>query len=97
MITFWLFNHYLSILIHIFSVFHHVSDELPYVLNDEEYMLRYRAELKHAVLRAKASPQSLLKGFYVCIAAHVQPPAKTLSAIVRSAGGEVCSRKLTVS
>ncbi|KAG7961993.1 hypothetical protein I3843_09G043200 [Carya illinoinensis] len=64
-------------------------DEFPYVLNDEEYMLRYKAELKHAVLRAKASPQALLKGYYVCIAARVQPPAKTLSAIVRSAGGEI--------
>ncbi|KAG6694331.1 uncharacterized protein LOC122276049 isoform X3 [Carya illinoinensis] len=64
-------------------------DEFLYVLNDEEYMLRYKAELKHAVLRAKASPQALLKGYYVCIAAHVQPPAKTLSAIVRSAGGEI--------
>ncbi|KAE8098705.1 hypothetical protein FH972_016749 [Carpinus fangiana] len=64
-------------------------DELPYILNDEQYMLKYRAELKCAVLRAKASPQALLKGYYVCIATHVQPPAKILSAIVRSAGGEI--------
>ncbi|KAK7852080.1 pax-interacting protein 1 [Quercus suber] len=64
-------------------------DESPYILNDDEYALKYRAELKCAVLRAKSSPQALLKGYYVCIAAHVQPPAKTLSAIVRSAGGEI--------
>jgi hypothetical protein len=68
---------------------------LPYILNDEEYVLKYRTELKCAVLKAKASPRALLKGYYVCIAAHVQPPAKTLSAIVRSAGGEVSLKKLT--
>lgn len=79
-----------------FIVFHlNLSDELPFVLNDEEYALKYRAELKCAVLRARASPQGLLKGYYVCIAAHVQPPAKTLSVIIRSAGGKVNSRKLT--
>lgn len=72
-----------------------LPDELPYILNDEQYMLKYRAELKSAVLRAKASPQALFKGYYVCIATHVQPPAKTLSAIVRSAGGEVSFKKLT--
>uniref|UniRef100_A0A2N9IL67 BRCT domain-containing protein n=1 Tax=Fagus sylvatica TaxID=28930 RepID=A0A2N9IL67_FAGSY len=70
-------------------------DELPYILNDEEYVLKYRTELKCAVLKAKASPRALLKGYYVCIAAHVQPPAKTLSAIVRSAGGDVSLKKLT--
>jgi hypothetical protein len=76
-------------------VFHlNLPDELPYILNDEQYKLKYRAELKCAVLRAKASPQALLKGYYVCIATHVQPPAKTLSAIVRSAGGEVSFKKL---
>ncbi|XP_062167869.1 uncharacterized protein LOC133874051 [Alnus glutinosa] len=64
-------------------------DEVPYILNDEQYMLKYRAELKCAVLRAKASPQALLKGYYVCIATHVQPAAKTLSAVVSSAGGEI--------
>ncbi len=76
-------------------VFHlNLPDEVPYILNDEQYMLKYRAELKCAVLRAKASPQALLKGYYVCIATHVQPAAKTLSAIVSSAGGEVSPKKL---
>uniref|UniRef100_A0A6N2K004 BRCT domain-containing protein n=1 Tax=Salix viminalis TaxID=40686 RepID=A0A6N2K004_SALVM len=40
---------------------------------------------------AKARPQALLKGYSVCIAKHVQPPFRTLSAIVESAGGNVIS------
>ncbi|KAJ6747550.1 N-ACETYLTRANSFERASE [Salix koriyanagi] len=66
-------------------------DELPHILYDEDYVLKYKAELKEAVLRAKARPQSLLKGYSVCIAKHVQPPFRTLSAIVESAGGNVIS------
>ncbi|KAM5558612.1 hypothetical protein ABKV19_020348 [Rosa sericea] len=64
-------------------------DESSYILHDEEYVLKYGAELRAAVLRAKASPQGLLKGYNVYIAAHVQPPAKMLSTIVRSAGGNI--------
>ncbi|GKD24758.1 acyl-CoA N-acyltransferase [Tanacetum coccineum] len=41
------------------------------------------------MLRAIASPRALLKGFQVYLAAHVQPPINTLSAVVRSAGGNV--------
>lgn len=66
-----------------------LPDESPYILNDEDYLLKYRAELRTAVLKAKTSPRALLRGYNVCIAAHVQPPARTLSAIVKSAGGEV--------
>eukprot|EP00258_Populus_trichocarpa_P042184 XP_024458203.1 uncharacterized protein LOC7473591 [Populus trichocarpa] len=66
-------------------------DELPYILYDEEYVLKHKAELKDAVLRARARPQALLKGYNVCIAKHVQPPFQTLSAIVESAGGNVIS------
>ncbi|XP_028798612.1 uncharacterized protein LOC114754044 [Neltuma alba] len=46
-------------------------------------------EGKFIVFRAKANPRALFKGYNVCIAEHVQPPAKTLSAIVSSAGGIV--------
>ncbi|CAK7342698.1 unnamed protein product [Dovyalis caffra] len=66
-------------------------DELPYILCDEEYVLKYRAELKDAVLRAKARPRALLKGYSICIANHIQPPFQTLSPIVESAGGNVIS------
>ncbi|PWA80729.1 Acyl-CoA N-acyltransferase [Artemisia annua] len=48
----------------------------------------FRARL-FVVLRARANPGALLKGFEVWLAAHVQPPIDTLSAIVRSAGGNV--------
>ncbi|XP_020234487.1 uncharacterized protein LOC109814462 isoform X2 [Cajanus cajan] len=64
-------------------------DELPHILNDTDYLLKYKSDLKSAVFRAKASPHALLKGYNICIAAHVQTPAKTLSAIVKSAGGNV--------
>ncbi|MCL7026054.1 hypothetical protein MKW94_003847 [Papaver nudicaule] len=63
--------------------------ELPFVLQDEDYLLKYKSELKDAVLRVKAHPRGLLEGYEVCFAKHVQPPVKTLSAIVKSAGGHV--------
>nr|XP_004305700.2 PREDICTED: uncharacterized protein LOC101291854 isoform X1 [Fragaria vesca subsp. vesca] len=65
------------------------ADELPYILHDEEYVVRYGAELSSAVLRARGSPQGLLKGYNVYIAAHVQPPAKMLSTIVKFSGGNI--------
>ncbi|PQM34498.1 uncharacterized protein Pyn_09296 [Prunus yedoensis var. nudiflora] len=66
-------------------------DESSYILDDKEYVLKYKTELRGAVLRAKASPQGLLKGYDVYIAAHVQPTARMLSSIVRSAGGNIIS------
>ncbi|KAH6832611.1 hypothetical protein C2S53_010955 [Perilla frutescens var. hirtella] len=64
-------------------------DETPFILNDEDYKTKYRTELKSAVVRAKASPGTLLKGLDIWLATHVQPPINTLSAIVKSAGGNV--------
>ncbi|KAL5546445.1 hypothetical protein UlMin_006132 [Ulmus minor] len=64
-------------------------DELPYILNDEDYVMKYRAELRSAVLKAKANPGALFKGYDVCIASHIQPSSRTLSAIVWSSGGKV--------
>nr|GMD85663.1 microcephalin isoform X1 [Ipomoea batatas] len=64
-------------------------DEMPFILKDEDYELKYTTELKSAVLGAKSHPQSLLNGYDICLAAHVQPPASMLSAIVKSAGGNV--------
>ncbi|KAL8041361.1 hypothetical protein ABFX02_10G160300 [Erythranthe guttata] len=64
-------------------------DEMPFILKDEDYETKYRSELKSAVLRAQASPGALLKGLDVWLASHVQPPADILSAIVKSAGGNV--------
>ncbi|XP_024043169.1 uncharacterized protein LOC18031219 [Citrus clementina] len=67
-------------------------DESSYMLNDDDYVLKYRSELKDSVLRAKARPGGLLRGYNIIMAAHIQPPIKTLSAIVRSAGGNVISK-----
>ncbi|XP_058211292.1 uncharacterized protein LOC131323488 isoform X2 [Rhododendron vialii] len=64
-------------------------DEMPFILKDEDYELKYRIELKYAVQRARERPQALLHGYNVCLAAHLQPPVGTLSAIIRSAGGNV--------
>ena len=64
------------------------------MLNDDDYVLKYRSELKDSVLRAKARPGGLLRGYNIIMAAHIQPPIKTLSAIVRSAGGNVSSMYL---
>ncbi|XP_031745127.1 mediator of DNA damage checkpoint protein 1-like [Cucumis sativus] len=66
-------------------------DELPYILNDDDYISKYRASLKATVLRAKACPGALFEGYNVCISAHAQPPPKTLSLILKSAGGNVSS------
>ncbi|XP_057982663.1 uncharacterized protein LOC131167793 [Malania oleifera] len=64
-------------------------EESPFILNDEDYKLKYRKELRDAVLKAKTRPRALLKGYNICLASHVQPPVETLSAIVCSAGGNV--------
>ncbi|KAI3867878.1 hypothetical protein MKW92_046551 [Papaver armeniacum] len=66
--------------------------ELPFILQDEDYLLKYKSELKDAVLRVKANPGGLLEGYEVCFAKHVEPPVSTLSAIVKSAGGQVLLR-----
>ncbi|KAI3968257.1 hypothetical protein MKX01_018560 [Papaver californicum] len=66
--------------------------ELPFILQDEDYLLKYKSELTDAVLRVKAHPGGLLEGYEVCFAKHVQPPVSTLSAIVKSAGGHVLFR-----
>ncbi|XP_038697506.1 uncharacterized protein LOC119995167 isoform X1 [Tripterygium wilfordii] len=66
-------------------------DELPFILHDEDYMSKYRTDLKSTVLIARSRPRALLRGYHLCIASHVQPPIRTLSAIVRSAGGQIIS------
>lgn len=67
---------------------------MPFILNDEDYKCEYGTELKHAVLQAKAKANFLLKGYDICLSAHVQPPLPSLSTIIRSAGGNVSSFSL---
>lgn len=58
-------------------------------MKDEDYENKYGTELKVAVLQARARPNCLLKGYDLCLAAHVQPPVSSLLAIIKSAGGNV--------
>ncbi|XP_021741099.1 uncharacterized protein LOC110707378 [Chenopodium quinoa] len=64
-------------------------DEHPFLLKDEDYLMKYRVDLEEAVLRARRNPLRLLKGYTVCLTTHVHPPINMLSAIVKSAGGDV--------
>lgn len=64
-------------------------DEASHILHDEDYQMKYETDLKSTVLRAKARPNSLLKGYDICIGPHVQLPFTASSAIIYSAGGNV--------
>ncbi|KAF8104633.1 hypothetical protein N665_0170s0009 [Sinapis alba] len=68
------------------------TNEASHILHDEDYQLKYETDLKSTVLRAKARPNSLLKGYDVCVGPHVQLSNGTSSAIIKSAGGNVISR-----
>lgn len=64
-------------------------EEMPFILNDEDYECKYGTELKLAVLQARANPNCLLKGYDICLSAHVKPPLPSLSTVIKSAGGNV--------
>ncbi|XP_020585845.1 uncharacterized protein LOC110028365 [Phalaenopsis equestris] len=64
-------------------------DESQYILEDEDYLLKYKCKLRDAVMRAKANPHSLLVGYQLCLSKHIQPSLKDLASIVLSAGGSV--------
>ncbi|KAJ0258292.1 Uncharacterized protein HA466_0071100 [Hirschfeldia incana] len=68
------------------------ANEDSHILHDEDYQLKYETDLKSTVLRAKARPNSLLKGYDVCVGRHVRLPVETSSAIIKSAGGNVIRR-----
>lgn len=65
------------------------TGESGFILEDKDYTSKYKSTLGDAVMRARATPQSLLKGYSVCLGKHVQPPSNVLSIIIRSAGGHV--------
>ncbi|KAK1316388.1 putative inactive purple acid phosphatase 27 [Acorus calamus] len=62
-------------------------DELNFILEDEDFVLKYKSKLRNSVLRAKGNPCSLLKGYNVCLAKHIQPTVDILLSTVKSAGG----------
>ncbi|KAJ6812417.1 uncharacterized protein M6B38_149805 [Iris pallida] len=63
--------------------------ESQFILQDEDYLLKYKSELRDAVIRARSNPKSLLKGYNFCISKYIQPSVNILSAIIKSAGGSV--------
>ncbi|CAE6043111.1 unnamed protein product [Arabidopsis arenosa] len=67
------------------------ANEASHILQDEDYQLKYDTDLKISVLRAKARPNSLLKGYDICVGPNIELPIKTSSAIIKSAGGNVIS------
>ncbi|XP_019100564.1 PREDICTED: mediator of DNA damage checkpoint protein 1-like isoform X2 [Camelina sativa] len=67
------------------------ANEASHILHDEDYQLKYDLDLKSTVLRAKARPNSLLKGYDICVGSNIELPIKTSSAIIKSAGGNVIS------
>ncbi|MQM00699.1 hypothetical protein Taro_033438 [Colocasia esculenta] len=69
-----------------------LSSESNFILEDEDYALKYKSALRDAIIKARAKPQSLLKGYYVCLAKHIQPPADILCGVIKSAGGHVIHR-----
>lgn len=64
-------------------------DEASHILHDEDYQLKYDTDLKSTVLRAKARPNSLFKGYDICFGPNIELPIETSSAIIKSAGGNV--------
>ncbi|KAJ3687936.1 hypothetical protein LUZ61_017100 [Rhynchospora tenuis] len=63
-------------------------DEANYILEDVDYLTKYKCELRDAVARARANPGALFSGYSFCFAKHIQP-STDLSAIIKSSGGNV--------
>lgn len=62
--------------------------EIPYVLKDKDFELKYGAKVEDVVLKASANPHALLNDFHVYLTPHVQPQVEDLSAIIMAAGGK---------
>ncbi|KAF3336773.1 Mediator of DNA damage checkpoint protein 1 [Carex littledalei] len=67
-------------------------DEANYILEDEDYLTKYKCELRDAVARARANPCALFSGYSFCFTKHIQPSIDNLSAIIKSCGGNVIGR-----
>ncbi|KAK3138931.1 hypothetical protein QOZ80_5AG0375350 [Eleusine coracana subsp. coracana] len=66
--------------------------EAQYVLEDEEYIMQYKCELRDAVTRAKERPCSLLSGYTFCLSKYIQPSVDVLQSIIKSAGGKIIQK-----
>eukprot|EP01018_Ginkgo_biloba_P030891 Gb_07005 [translate_table: standard] len=63
--------------------------EMPFILEDKDFESKYNVKVEQVVLRARADPHKLLNGLNVYLTPHIQPPLEALSAIIKSAGGNV--------
>ncbi|OEL35509.1 hypothetical protein BAE44_0003472 [Dichanthelium oligosanthes] len=66
--------------------------EAQYVIEDEEYRMQYKSELKDAVMRAKKRPNSLVSGYTFCLSKYIQPSFDVLSSIIKSTGGKIIKK-----
>ncbi|XP_020275882.1 uncharacterized protein LOC109850310 isoform X2 [Asparagus officinalis] len=66
--------------------------ETPFILEDEDYLLKYKFELKDAVNRAKLKPHSLFRGYNICLAKHIQPSVDVILSIIKATGGKVIQK-----
>lgn len=73
------------------------TEESQFILEDEDYLLKYKTDLRNVVNRAKTNPKSLLRGYDVCLTKHIQPSVGIVSTIIRSAGGNVCFLDLCIA
>ena len=63
--------------------------EAEHVLDDEEYKMKYKSEMRDAVMRAKERPCLLFSGYTFCLTKHIEPSPGVLSPVIKSSGGKV--------
>ncbi|KAM3403714.1 hypothetical protein ACQJBY_007064 [Aegilops geniculata] len=66
--------------------------EAEHVLDDEEYRMKYKSEMRDAVMRAKERPCLLFSGYTFCLTKHIEPSPGVLSPVIKSSGGKIISR-----
>ncbi|XP_051202857.1 uncharacterized protein [Lolium perenne] len=66
--------------------------EAEHVLDDEEYKMEYKFEIRDAVMRAKERPCLLFSGYTFCLTKYIQPSPGVLSPIIKSSGGKIINK-----
>ncbi|XP_048537077.1 uncharacterized protein LOC125515606 isoform X2 [Triticum urartu] len=66
--------------------------EAEHVLDDEEYKMKYKSEMRDAVMRAKERPCLLFSGYTFCLTKHIEPSPGVLSPVIKSSGGKIISK-----
>ncbi|KAM0839426.1 hypothetical protein ACQ4PT_060323 [Festuca glaucescens] len=66
--------------------------EAEHVLDDAEYKMEYKSEMRDAVMRAKERPCLLFSGYTFCLTKYIQPSPGVLSPIIKSSGGKIINK-----